>query len=161
MSRSIIHLLYLMYIQLIEIRDILEKQNKESRDFNIIAIFMGFSPIFIFLLSFMQQNSLEYWIIFLFFAFFFGICFIWSIIQVAKAETQFTYGLALFLPLFIIALPLVLSVLIAAQVIRGYEAYFQLSLVIIIIYAIVFFVIFEINFLYERIILREKKALVR
>jgi hypothetical protein len=140
--------------QLSKIQEMLRTRESTKTDYSIVTIFVGFIPIFLFMLSYFQAYSTEYFITFAFLGFFVGVSFIWAMIQVAKMESPFTYSLTLFLPLFIIFLPLLWSILVTFHVISTSTTFQNLSIATISIYATFFFAYFVIEFLYRKLIVR-------
>jgi hypothetical protein len=139
----------------------IEKTLKESKstgtEYNIIAIFIGFTPIFLYLLTIFQSNepmSIEYYTTLSLFIFFSATALIWAINKIARADTPFIYSIALVFPIFLVALPFVLSILAVLDLFSFPSPFEQLPFVIIAVYAVVFFAIFSINVLYNRLIER-------
>jgi len=146
--------------QLIKIQESLEKRESTKTEYSIVTIFIGFIPIFLFLISYFQDNPghlIEYFMTFALFVFFFGASLIWAIIQIARTKTPFTYSITLVFPLFVIALPFIFSVLVTLHVLSVSSTIEQLAIIVIVIYATVFFVVFAIDLLYRKLIVRTKR----
>lgn len=147
-------------MQLIKIHESLQKRETIKTDYSIVTIFAGFIPLFLFLISYFQANpehTLAYFITLALFVFFGGASFIWAIIQIARAETPFTYSIALLLPLFVIFLPLLWSVLVTCQMLSVAPIFKQIAIGIIGIYAVVFFGYFVIELLYGKLIMKKER----
>jgi hypothetical protein len=145
--------------KLAEIQEVFEKRESMKMDYNIIMIFAGFIPIFLFLISYFQTNPghfTEYFLTLAFFVFFACTSFIWAIIQIAKAETPFTYSLTLLMPLFIVFLPLLWAILIILHILPTTTVFEGIANITIIIYAIIVFVYLAIELLYRNLIAKTK-----
>lgn len=147
--------------QLIEIQGMLKTRESTKTDYSIVTILVGFIPVFLFMLAYFGADprySTEYFTTLAFFVFFAGVSFIWAMIQILKAESPFTYSLTVLLPLFILFLPLLWSILVTLKVLIVGAVFQQLAIVIMVIYAFVFFAYFGIELLYRKLIVRTDKA---
>jgi hypothetical protein len=143
--------------QLAEIQEIFAKGESAKSEYSIVTILIGFTPIFLFLISYFQGNPdqmLGYFMTGALFVFFFGMSTIWAIVQIARTKSPFTYSIAVGFPLFIIALPFVFSVLVLLHILPVSQPLEYLAIVVLIIYAVVFFAIFIIDLLYSKLVSR-------
>ncbi|MHA1676825.1 MAG: hypothetical protein ACTSU6_06565, partial [Candidatus Njordarchaeales archaeon] len=162
-DEELTELLERIIILLNDIKDDLEKGSKNTLDYSIISIFIGFIPIFLFVFSFIQSNPdiqispFIYWTLLCFFAFILSTCFIWAVKKIGEMETPLTIGLTFALPIFIVSMPLILSILIIFQIIQTAKIWWNMALIVIIGYAIFFSAICLIHFVFAWILKRVRE----